>query len=75
MLDITFDDMKDVEIKVTEDLFEITNDFLVAGMTGTCGINYKQLKLLGIKTPPSSGWKETLKMLNQKLEELNKAIA
>lgn len=36
----------------------ITKKFLLSGMTGECGINYSQLRILGIEIPPESGWKE-----------------
>lgn len=61
MLDITFDDMKDVELKnKDEELFEITNEFIIAGMSGYGGFNYAQLNLLGVETPPKTGWKERI---------------
>lgn len=61
MENITFDDMKPIEnISVTDHLFEITNDFIVAGMSGNGGFNYAQLKLLGVETPPKTGWKERI---------------
>lgn len=61
MPNITFDDMKPIEnISITNELFEITNDFIVAGMSGNGGFNYAQLKLLGVETPPKTGWKERI---------------
>ena len=61
MANITFDDMKPIEnISITNELFEITNDFIVAGMSGNGGFNYAQLKLLGVETPPQTGWKERI---------------
>jgi hypothetical protein len=40
-----------------EEMFEITEDFIVAGMSGNGGFNYAQLKLLGVEIPPKTGWK------------------
>lgn len=39
-------------------IITITNEFLESGMTSNVGINNSQLTLLGIPTPPESGWKE-----------------
>lgn len=59
---ITFYDMEPINhISSNEDLFEITDDFIVAGMSGNVsGFNYAQLKLLGVETPPKTGWKERI---------------
>lgn len=40
-----------------EEMFEITEDFIVAGMSGNGGFNYVQLRLLGVEIPPKTGWK------------------
>lgn len=40
-----------------EEMFEITEDFIVAGMSGNGGFNYAQLRLLGVEIPPKTGWK------------------
>lgn len=52
--------MGDFIMKDDEELFEITDDFIVAGMSGNGGFNYDQLRLLGVETPPKSGWKNRI---------------
>lgn len=47
-------------MKNYEELFEITDDFIIAGMSGNGGFNYAQLRLLGVETPPKSGWKDRI---------------
>ena len=47
-------------MKDDEELFEITDDFIVAGMSDVGGFNYAQLRLLGVETPPKSGWKNRI---------------
>lgn len=42
------------------DTIVITDDFIMAGMSGNGGFNYEQLKLLGVPTPPRTGWKYTI---------------
>lgn len=44
--------------KTENETITITRKFLLSGMTGECGINYSQLKILGIEIPPEKGWKE-----------------
>jgi hypothetical protein len=69
---ISFDDMipidKKIEVEAVSDdsvdysgdSIVITDDFIMAGMSGNGGFNYAQLKLLGVPTPPRTGWKDTI---------------
>ena len=61
MNNISFDDMETVKNSTSEnDFVEITEDFLVSGMTSGCGINKDQFKLLGLEYPAPKGWKQSL---------------
>lgn len=42
-------------------LFAISEEFIVAGMSGAGGYNYEQLKLLGVEIPPQTGWKRRIR--------------
>ena len=53
---ISFDDME----TANTDFIEITEKFLVSGMTSGCGINKEQFQLLGIEYPAPKGWKQSL---------------
>ena len=56
MNNMSFEDME----TVNTDFVEITEDFLVSGMTSGCGINKEQFQLLGIEYPAPKGWKQSL---------------
>ena len=56
MNDISFDKME----TVNSDYVEITEKFLVSGMTSGCGINKDQFKILGLEYPAPKGWKQSL---------------
>lgn len=56
MNDISFDKME----TINNDYVEITEEFLVSGMTSGCGINKDQFKLLGLEYPAPKGWKQKL---------------
>ncbi len=56
MNNMSFDDME----TVNTDFIEITEDFLVSGMTSGCGINKDQFQLLGLEYPAPKGWKKSL---------------
>lgn len=56
MNNISFENMENVNT----DFIEITEDFLVSGMTSGCGINKDQFNLLGLKYPAPKGWKQSL---------------
>ena len=56
MNNISFDDME----TVNNNYVEITEEFLVSGMTSGCGINKDQFKLLGLEYPVPKGWKQSL---------------
>lgn len=56
MNDISFDKME----TINNDYVEITEEFLVSGMTSSCGINKDQLKILGLEYPAPKGWKHCL---------------
>ena len=53
---ISFDDME----TVNADFVEITEEFLVSGMTSGCGINKDQFQILGLEYPAPKGWKQSL---------------
>lgn len=61
MNNISFDNMETVQNLSTEkDFVEITEDFLLSGMTSGVGCNNDQLRLLGIEIPAKKGWKQSL---------------
>lgn len=41
-------------------LVELTNNLIEKGATSGIGYNWDQFKLLGIKTPPVHGWKNSI---------------
>ena len=51
------------------DMVEVTEQLIEAGMTGAGGFKYYQLQLLGVETPPKSGWKE--KVIGTKIPKEN----
>ena len=61
MNNISFDYMENVQNSTTgNDFVEITEDFLVSGMTSGCGMNKEQFQLLGLEYPAPKGWKQSL---------------
>lgn len=63
---------EDVSISQTEysgEMVEITEQLIEAGKTGGGGFKYYQLQLLGVETPPKSGWKE--KIIGTKIPKEN----
>lgn len=56
MNDISFDKIE----TLNNDYVEITEEFLVSGMTSGCGINKDQFKILGLEYPAPKGWKQSL---------------
>ncbi len=56
MNDISFDKIE----TLNNDYLEITEEFLVSGMTSGCGINKDQFKILGLEYPAPKGWKQSL---------------
>lgn len=51
------------------EMVEVTEQLIEAGMTGAGGFKYYQLQLLGVETPPKSGWKE--KVIGTKIPKGN----
>lgn len=51
------------------EMVEVTEQLIEDGMTGSGGFKYSQLHLLGVETPPKSGWKE--KVLGTKIPKEN----
>ena len=51
------------------DMVEVTEQLIEAGMKGAGGFKYYQLQLLGVETPPKSGWKE--KVIGTKIPKEN----
>lgn len=59
----------DYQTEFSGEMVEVTEQLIEAGMSGAGGYKYYQLQLLGVETPPKSGWKE--KVIGTKIPKEN----